>query len=471
MFTLALKSLLARKNSVLLTMLALCISFSLLLSVEQIRTQAKASFTRTISGVDLIVGPRTGNLNLLLSAVYHRGAVSSNITLATNTQIAQNKQVEWTIPISLGDTHAGFTVLGTNNAYFEYFQYGYNEPLRFEQGRTFAAANEAVLGANVAASLQYQLLDGIVLAHGLGKVSFKQHAAFPLKIVGILAATGTPVDDTVFVPLQGLELAHTHKTPATSKQVKTAFAKPVQLTNHASQDEHDKHPHDNTHEYQEDEHAQHRYGQSHNHKHQRETSHFEDLTPDDQFPLTLLPPTTPISAVYVGLTSPIAILSMQQRLNQNADTPLTAILPGVTLNELWQLVSFVERLLYTIAWLIVVTTTIGLTTMLLASMRERKREIAILRMIGASPLQVFLLIQLESICITIVSLLGASVFVLITLHLAADWLSATLGLYLKPDIFNIEIAYLYLGMMVLTCVCSLLPAIKAYRTALTNGLQ
>ncbi len=458
MFTLALKSLLARKNSVLLTMLALCISFSLLLSVEQIRAQAKASFTRTISGVDLIVGPRTGNLNLLLSAVYHRGAVSSNITLATNTQIAQNKQVEWTIPISLGDTHAGFTVLGTNNAYFEYFQYGYNEPLRFEQGRTFAAANEAVLGANVAASLQYQLLDGIVLAHGLGKVSFKQHADFPLKIVGILAATGTPVDDTVFVPLQGLELAHTHSSTATSKQVKSAFTKPLSHTNLDAQHRDERHTHhENVHHPEQ--------------QPQHETSHFADLTPDARFPLTPLPPTTPISAIYVGLTSPIAILSMQQRLNQNADTPLTAILPGVTLNELWQLVSFVERLLYTIAWLIVVTTTIGLTTMLLASMRERKREIAILRMIGASPLQVFLLIQLESICITILSLLGASVFVLITLHLAADWLSATLGLYLKPDIFNIEIAYLYLGMMVLTCICSLLPAIKAYRTALTNGLQ
>src|SRR6056300_701998 len=114
----AIESLKNRRSSVLLTIFALTISISLLLTVEHIRQQAKASFTRTVSGVDLIVGPRTGSLNLLLFSVYHKGSVGSNMEYNARALLSQNKNVEWTIPVSLGDTHRGFTVLGTTNDFF-----------------------------------------------------------------------------------------------------------------------------------------------------------------------------------------------------------------------------------------------------------------------------------------------------------------------------------------------------------------
>ena len=180
---LAVRSLSFRKQSVLLTFFAIFLSLIVLFAVEHIRAQVKQSFTRSVSGVDLIVGPRTGDLTLLLSSVFHRGVPSSAMTLDDLNAITAYPQVTWSVPISLGDTHAGFTVVGTNTDFFEYFQTGDQVPLSFGSGRAFAASNEVVIGARVAQSLHYQMGQSIVLAHGLGEVSFHHHEEHPLLIV------------------------------------------------------------------------------------------------------------------------------------------------------------------------------------------------------------------------------------------------------------------------------------------------
>jgi putative ABC transport system permease protein len=448
LFKVALESLKNRRSSVLLTIFALTISISLLLTVEHIRQQAKVSFTRTVSGVDLIVGPRTGSLNLLLFSVYHKGSVGSSMEYSTRALFSQNKNVEWTIPVSLGDTHRGFTVLGTTNDFFQHFQYGLNQPLQIVQGRAFAASNEAVLGATVAKKLGYRLLDGIVLSHGLGSVSFKQHTDFPFKVVGILAATGTPVDETVHIPLQGLAAAHGAK----NHTQKSSFTKNIHADKHDHEDEH---------------------GHEHGHgEHHSSAEHqFSSIAPNPKYPLSQISATEPISAIHVGLTNPVAVLSLQQKINQNQEIPLSAILPGIVLNELWQLVSFIEHLLLGIAWLIVVSSCIGLATMLLASMRERTKEIAILRTLGAAPTRIFFLLQIEALGIVLTAILISLMSVTGMLFLLQNWLASTLGLYLTLNLFTLSTSLILLGILAVTCICTLIPAIRGYQDALTNRLQ
>lgn len=465
----AVESLKNRRSSVLLTIFALTISISLLLTVEHIRHQAKASFTRTVSGVDLIVGPRTGALNLLLFSVYHKGSIGSSMAYNTRSLLSQNKHVEWTIPVSLGDTHRGFSVLGTTNDFFQHFQYGLNQPLQIIQGRSFAASNEAVLGATVAKKLGYTLLDGIILAHGLGSVSFKQHTDFPLKVVGILAATGTPVDETVHIPLQGLAAAHgtekhTQQSGFTPKIALTQSAMRKATAEYADADHRPAHQHETPHKHGD------KHGHSHTGHHNSAEHRFTSLAPDPQHPLDEISATEPISAIHVGLTNPIAVLSLQQKINQNKDIPLSAILPGIVLNELWQLVSFIEKLLLGIAWLIVVASCIGLATMLLASMRERTREIAILRTIGAAPKTIFLLLQIEALGIVITAILISIFSVTGVLFFLQSWLASTLGLYLTLNLFTLSTSVILLGILAVTCICSLIPAIKGYQNALTNRL-
>jgi putative ABC transport system permease protein len=180
-FRLASKSLLNRKGSVLLTILAMSVSIFVLLGVEHIRTQTKESFNSTVSGVDLIVGARTGSLNLLLYSVFRIGSPTNNIDWETYQTIAKNSKVAWAIPISLGDSHKGYRVMGTSTDYFEYFSYGNRRQLDFAKGKPFSDLFDIVLGSEVANKLDYSLGDKIVLAHGLGKTSFSLHDDRPFK--------------------------------------------------------------------------------------------------------------------------------------------------------------------------------------------------------------------------------------------------------------------------------------------------
>jgi len=184
------------------------ISIFVLLGVEHIRKESKESFSSTISGADLIVGARSGRLNLLLYSVFRLGSPVNNISWRSYQEIAANPSVAWTIPISLGDSHKGFRVLGTTNDYFTHFKYGKKQSLTFNKGSQFGAVFDVVLGAEVAASLNYQLGNPIILSHGVGDTSFIAHDQQPFTVTGILAPTGTPVDQTVHVKLEGIEAIH-----------------------------------------------------------------------------------------------------------------------------------------------------------------------------------------------------------------------------------------------------------------------
>jgi len=205
---LATKSLLDRKGSVALTCIAMTISIFVLLGVEHIRKETKDSFSSTVSGTDLIVGARSGSLNLLLYSVFRMGSATNNISWASYQEIANRPEIDWTIPISLGDSHQGYRVLGTNNDYFQHFSYGRKQLLKFAQGGEFKGIYDVVLGSEVAAELAYQLGDPIIISHGIGETSFNDHSQYPFKIIGVLAATGTPVDQTVHVQLEGIEAIH-----------------------------------------------------------------------------------------------------------------------------------------------------------------------------------------------------------------------------------------------------------------------
>ena len=202
------RSLLYRKGAVIMAVLSVMMSVYVLLGVEHIRQEARSNFTNTVSGVDLIAGPRTGQINLLLYSVFRLGTPTNNISWSAAQAISEHKDVSWTIPISLGDSHAGFRVVGTTTNFFEHYQYGQQKALKFTNGKPFANAMDVVLGAAVAKELNYQLDQSVVLSHGIADQSFTLHDKHPFNVVGILAATGTPVDNALYVSLAGIEAIH-----------------------------------------------------------------------------------------------------------------------------------------------------------------------------------------------------------------------------------------------------------------------
>jgi len=470
------KSLRNRGVTAALTVLSIALSVALLLGVERIRAQARESFTNTISGTDLVVGARTSAVHLLLFSVFRIGDANSNVRWDTYQRIAARPEVAWTIPLSLGDSHRGYRVLGTNADYFAHLRYERNRKLEFAAGGPFTDPSDAVLGSEVARALGYGLGQSIVVAHGSGQEAFIEHAAQPFRVVGILKSTGTPADRTIHVPIEGVDGLHadTQETPVdpliaaaksgrSGKERREQGSTPTGLGN-----------------------ARDTKGAARNDKHGH-ASLPQKLEPAQRGSVAATPESTnagehvhdegaaeasarTISAFLVGLKSRPAALGMQREINTFAEEPLTAILPGATLLEVWDLVGTVERALRAISLMVVAVGLAGMLIALLTGLNERRREMAVLRSVGARPAHVFGLILGEAGLLTGLGLLLGVGLLYLALSIGGTWLEARYGLSMPPrGPSSIE-----LGLIGLIFLCGLLvgtlPALRSYRYSLADGI-
>ena len=412
---LAIQSLANRRYSALLTVIAIALSVTLLLAVERVRTEARSSFASTVSGTDLIVGARSGSVQLLLYSVFRIGNATNNIRWDSFQQISQQPQVKWAIPLSLGDSHRGFRVLGTSQAYFDHYQFGRDRSLSFSQGQPFADLYDAVLGADVARELGYQLDTEMVLAHGAGAVSFVNHADKPFKVVGILAKTGTPVDRTIHVSLQGIEALHVdwqQGMPARGAgQISAEQARELDLTPHA------------------------------------------------------------ITAFMLGLNRRIDTFALQRQINEFSGEPLLAILPGVALQELWSLLSVAEKALLLVSVFVVLTGLVGMLTAILSGLNERRREMAVLRSVGARPLHIFSLLLLEAVSLTLAGIALGLGLLYAGIAVTAPWLEQQYGLFMPLSWPTRSELTLLACIVAASVLMGCIPAWRAYRQALLDGLS
>lgn len=412
---LALASLANRRATALLTVLVIALSVGLLLAVERVRTETRSSFAATISGTDLIVGARSGSVNLLLYSVFRIGNATNNIRWDSYQQIAALPRVKWAIPLSLGDSHRGYRVLGTTTDYFTHYRYGQNRALQLAAGRPFADLFEVVLGAEVARALGYRLGDEIVLAHGVGAISLTRHDDKPFRVTGILARTGTPVDRTLHISLAGMEALH----------VDWQGGMPARGAARID----------------------------------AEQARRLDLRPQA------------ITAVLLGLDSRIATFAVQRALNEYRGEPLLAILPGVALQELWSLMGTAEQALLAVSACVVLVGLVGMLTALLASLNERRREMAILRSVGARPWQIAALLLAEALVLTLAGLLLGLALLYLAIALGQDFLQARHGLFLPLAAPSQREWLLLATSLAAALLLGLLPAWRAYRQSLVDGLS
>ncbi|WCE29433.1 ABC transporter permease [Vibrio sp. SCSIO 43137] len=409
---LARKSLLNRKATAILTILTVAISVILLLGVERIRTQAKTSFANTISGTDLIVGARSGSVNLLLYSVFRIGNATANIDWKSYEEFSQNPSVKWAIPISLGDSHQGFRVMGTNQSYFEHFKYGKKQPLELQQGRPFNTLFETAIGADVAKELNYKVGSEIIIAHGISDVGFSRHDNLPFKVVGIFKPTGTPVDKTVHVSLQAIEAIHVGWESGAnlgSKQDKAAL--------------------------------------------EQQEFHPQQIT-----------------AFMLGLKSKIRTFALQRQINTYKQEPLSAILPGIALHELWGMMSVAEQALMAVSVFVVIAGLLGMLSSLLTSLQERRREMAILRAMGARPRHIFVLLVSEAGCLTFAGILLGVAGLYSLLAIAQPLIQQWYGISIQLSMIS-PYEWALLGLIQLAgIIIGVIPAVSAYRQSLADGM-
>ena len=408
-------SLWSRRLAVFFVVLAVAISTVLYLSVERLRTGAWQSFASTISGTDLIVGARSGGVQLMLYSVFRIGNATNNITWESVDDVAALPDVAWTVPLSLGDSHRSYRVVGTSLDYFERYRFGRDQPLRLAEGEPFFDLFDVVIGAEVASALGYEVGDRVVVAHGLGRADLVRHDDLPFTVSGVLERTGTPVDRSLHVSLEAITAIHVdwqsgararNTTPATVLRDRAAAG---------------------------------------------------ELEP------------SAITALLVGTKSRLSVFRTARAINDYSEEPLLAVLPGVALQELWSVIGTAERALAGVSLMVVLTAIVGLVATILATLEQRRREIAVMRSLGARPGTIAGLLVVESGVIAIAGVaLGIAAVTLLAL-LVSGWLRTNYGLDL-PAAMSLREGAVLVAIVVAALLAALVPAWRAYRIGLNEGL-
>lgn len=418
MFNLALKSLHNRWITSLLTVLSIALSASLLLSVERTRRAAADGFTQSISQVDLLVGGRTGPVSLLLFNVFNIGNPTVNVSAESFDHFAKSPAVEWAVPISLGDAHKGYRVLATTPDYFKYYRFRGEQKIELQSG-TFELDDQGVaIGSEVAAKLKYQIGSAVIITHGVTRgEGVLNHDEHPFKVSGVLRPTGTLIDRTVYMSLEAHHELHEHG-------------------GHHGEDHAQDHGEEHENEHDDHDHAPGMY-----------------------------------SAFFLRLKNRVDILGLQREINEYKAEPLTAVIPGVVLAELWQNMGVLEKSLRAISWLVLGVGLLSMLISLMTSLKERRREMAILRAVGAGPKHILRLMMFEAALLAGVGLLLGLVIEVFAFEILRGWLESNLGLFLSgPKVTMYDLWYL-LAAWICGLLLGLIPAMRAARLALKDGLS
>ncbi|NDY91751.1 ABC transporter permease [Ideonella livida] len=424
---------------------AVALASLLLVGLEQLRHDLRRSFSQSLSGTDLVVGPRTGSVQLLLYAVFHLGQPAHALGWGSVQALAGHRAVDWVVPVALGDSFRGFPVVGTTRAYLDHLQVGDRQPLRLARGRWFVGEPgpqgesgplaEVVLGAEVARRLGLGLEAQVVLAHGDGALAENDHTELPFRVVGVLAPTGTPVDRALHVSLSALQALHVDGLSGVGGL--GALGAWAGLPGMGGP---------------------------------RAEGQPGGATPGarDWRQVDLRPRS--VTAAFVGLKSRAAVFSVQRWVAQQGPEPAMAVLPGVVLDELWDVLGPMEEALLGASLLVGAVSLSGLVLALLAGLESRRRELALLRAVGAGPRHVLALLALEAALLTAAGVLAGALLAWVAMAALREPLLQTWGIVLQPG-WPLPGQWRALGAVLAGGVLAgLLPGWRAYRLSLQDGL-
>jgi putative ABC transport system permease protein len=402
-----------RRGTLLLVVFAIALSTTLLLGIEKVRTQIRESFVQAVSGTDLVIGARGGGIQLMLYAVFHLGGATNNMGWRNAQEIAKRPEVAWAVPISLGDSHKGYPVVATTADFFTHYRFRGEKELALAQGKQPESLFDVIAGAEAAKNLGYAVGQKLVLSHGSSGTRLADHTDKPFSVSGVLAPTGTPVDRSFYISLAAMEAIHLDwqgGAPMPGLRIT-----PEQVTKF-------------------------------------------DLEPKS------------ITALLVGLKKRSQVFAFQRMINEWKGEPLTGVMPGVAMSQIWSVLNTGEQALLFVSALVTVAGLAGLAAAILAGLGERRRELAILRSAGAKPLDVLVLLSCEGfLLVTAGAACGVLALVLLITALGptlADMYG--ISIYLSPPASE---EWLLLGGICLAgLLASLIPALRAYRMSLSDGL-
>ena len=403
-----LKNLKQRSLSSILTALSIMLGVALVISIIILKRESEYAFNQTATGYELIVGPKGSPLQLTLNTVYQIGAPIQNIPIETYELLKNDKRVKLAIPYVLGDNYKNFRLIGTVPEIFSDFEYKKDMKYAFKEGKGFENEFEAVIGNEAALRTGLKLGDRFTGSHGVESYEgAEEHDEHLFTVTGILDRTFTPADRVIFTSMNSIWDLHEHGNEAVK----------------------------DTSDHKEDEKT--------------------------------------ITSVLLKLKNPVYFDLVRRQINDNKYEGINAqaVIPVLEIKQLFDIIGNINSILLVISYLVIFVAAVSILVSLYNSMNERKRDIAIMRSLGATRIIILIIVVLEG---AVISFAGALAGIL-TGHLAVFLLKSKItelaGIQISGMAFNISELYILAGTVIIGIIVSIIPALKAYNTDVAENLN
>jgi putative ABC transport system permease protein len=449
LITLAWKNVLYKPLSMLMSLVLFALGTGLIALLLLMQRQLQENFERNLAGIDLVIGAKGSPLQLILSSMYHVDSPTGNISLKEIRPFLNPKHplIGTAVPMSLGDSYKGYRIVGTTHAFIELYK------PEIQTGRAWEQNFEVTIGDLVARSLGLKIGDEFRSTHGFEEgvdVGHVDHLSF--KVVGTFKAQGTVVDQLILTTNQSYWLVH-----GESDHDEHSEEEDSTHVDHSAHDPESDHAHDEA-------------SQEHDGDHSHETDAHVHAAPASG-PLDLLDEdeTLDITSLLITFKARnFQALNMQRSINENTD--MQAATPAIEINRLYSLMGTGERVLRLLAWAITIVSGLSVFISLFSSLRDRRYELALMRVMGAGRGKLFVLIILEGLLLAGIGCLAG----LLLSHGAMEVLGGSMEESYRYHFTGLRFLYeeiwLVLGALGIGFVAAVIPAWQASRTDIATTL-
>ena len=466
-------------NLILLALGVGLINFILLLN-----SQLKDKFDKNLAGVDLVIGAKGSPLQMILSSMYHIDAPTGNISIKEAKPFLREGYPLFSLsaPLSIGDNHQGYRIIGTDHTFLEFYK------AEIGEGKLWNNLYEVTIGSEVAKALNMTLGSQFTSSHGFHIDEDMTHDHGTLTVVGVLKPTGSVIDQLILVNTESVWAVHDHGAEH------EAYGEEHEGHDHGApsgkaeggHEGHDHAGHDNDHEghdhsghdheahdheghdHSGHDHAGHDHsGHDHGHEGHDHSDHRNDmsrahlLTHEDK----------DITSVIVRFKSKTNFQALQLPRNINENTDMQAASPAYELNRLYDMMGVGSKALELLAYLIAIVSAISVFVSLLNSLKRRKYELSLLRVMGGRPASLLTLILLEGFILALLGFLLGMLVSHVSMMALGDSLHDKYNYRFEAWMMHGKEMILFLGAIGLGLLAALLPAVLAYKTDIHENLS
>lgn len=426
---LSLQNLLFKPLNLVLSLTLFSLGVGLIALMVTLNKQITRKFENNLAGIDLIIGAKGSPLQLVLNGLYHLDAPTGNIPLHDVQAFLNPKHplIKKAVPLSLGDSYRGFRIVGTTADFPALYK------ASIAQGEWWKLPMEVTLGSTVAAVTKLKPGDTFISSHGLTTDDFNKHDHAPFIVRSILRETGTVCDQLVLTSPESIWEVHEHQG-----QAKPSASSSDSLL--------------------------------HSDTPSVKSSHDEDIDHDHEVVQdSAAMASREITTILIQFKARnVMTLNMQRNINQN--TQLQAATPAIEINRLFSLMGIGFDAIRTLAWVIALVSGLSIFISLYNSLKERKAELALMRVMGASPVALFTLIVMEGLAIAVIGYILGVLACHLVMYFSSDYLFQLYKYRFDAWDFIREEAWLFAGSLLIGLVAAILPAIQAYRTEIAKTL-